>query len=100
MHTCLPNQNAKTFDRANKEGDTGGQERGERGGRREKRRGRTGGREKRGREKGTPLNKHIIRNGPTWEGFMLNNKLGQYDVIGAAVNNLGLKITFLDRKTS
>ena len=119
MHTCLP------FDRPNKEGGTGGREKGRKGagerrkgsGRREKGGGR---REKRRREKGeqeggrkgegegrkgppcTPLNKHIIRNGPTgdltWEGFTLNNKLRQYDVIGAGVNNLGLKITFLDRK--
>ena len=34
---------------------------------------------------------------PTWEGFTLNNKLRQYDVIGVGVNNLGSKITFLDR---
>ena len=133
MHTCLPNQNAKTFDRANKEGGgTGGREKGRKGGGR----GEKGEREKGewGREKGerrmenrragerlrekgengegegrkgppcTPLNRHIIRNGPTctddltWEGFALNNKLRQYDVIGAGVNNLGLKITFLDRK--
>ena len=26
---------------------------------------------------------------PTWEGFTLNNKLRQYDVIGVGVNNLG-----------
>ena len=80
------------------------------GGRREKRRREKG--EQEGGRKGegegrkgppcTPLNKHIIRNGPTgdltWEGFTLNNKLRKYDVIGAGVNNLGLKITFLDRK--
>ena len=32
VHTCLPNQNAKTFDRANKEGGTGGREKGRMGG--------------------------------------------------------------------
>ena len=75
MHTCLLNQNAKTFDRANKEGVEGGGRKGERGagegrkgagegrkgeeegrkggGRREKGgEGRTGGREKGRREKG------------------------------------------------
>ena len=75
MHTCLPNQNAKTFDRANKEGGYRGVgEREERGagegrkgggrmekggekGEKEEGLGRTGGREKgwRRREKGTPL---------------------------------------------
>ena len=42
MHICLPNQNAKTFDRANKEGGTGGREKGRKGGGR----GEKGGREK------------------------------------------------------
>ena len=80
MHICLPNQNAKTFDRANKEGVQGGGRKGERGAgegrkgeRREKRRREKG--EQEGGRKGegegrkgppcTPLNKHIIRNGPT-----------------------------------
>ena len=114
MHTCLP------FDRANKEGGTGGREKGRKGGAGEGRKGsgRKGekGEKEEGEQEGgrkgegegrtgpscTPFNKHIIRNGPTgdltWEGFTLNNKLRQYDVIGAGVNNLGLKITFIDRK--
>ena len=40
----------------------------------------------------------MVLRDPTCEGFTLNNRLRQYDVIGAGVNNLGLKFTFLDRK--
>ena len=75
MHTCLPNQNAKTFDRANKEVGTGGGRLGKRRvgeGRKGREKGEKEGGKREGREKGerdalylSPPNKHIIRNGPT-----------------------------------